>query len=237
MLAFTFLLTPRLARASECGAGGNTYWRVTTPELSARFTLDRTNVYCTSGAVLRGTRRAGEDSTAHTNLFSRDFLNVELGRPLALEHPEGTANLFVCGSDGYVYCVDANHGATQWGRSTKRATCSSDTIIATPVAQLRHLSNSNFQNAVATDLVFVGAANACSTTNVNRIIAYRADTGAIVWSHNATGTYRYGTIYGMAVDYERNVLHVTAGDDDSQSLPTVFALNSVTGARLWTQPG
>jgi outer membrane protein assembly factor BamB len=149
-----------------------------------------------------------------------------------------------------VYSVNPATGATYWTKDLSAN--GADAIHAPAAAQLFALSDSNFQLAHSTDLVFVATRNA-STTN-NKVFALRVSDGSVAWTFNGTGTSNVDYIVGQPwVDRTTNRLYVTsrAGGGSQASLWVLSTLNgaleasfplghiensptlSSTGATLW----
>jgi outer membrane protein assembly factor BamB len=196
------------------------------------LTMDDTNssIYLTSGTTV-----SRLDPVTGAVLKVRDFSTVTPTRPIVPRVKGGAANeVVIGGSDGYVYGLDPVTLTTTWSRSVKRSTCSTDSIEATPVVQRWDASDANFQAARTQDLMILGTSYGCSTTTANKVIAIDGSNGNIVWSHNSTGTYAIDKIGGLAVDYGRNLVYVTAYlTDPTRTQETVFALRTTDGGRVW----
>jgi outer membrane protein assembly factor BamB len=215
--------------AAECHPSGNTYWTWTFSGSANGVAEDGTNIYATAGTVVAAHTRDGGES------WRRDFTPVTLGKPLPFHRSEDDVPILVVGgSDGFIYGLNQTNGATLWSRSLRRLTCGADSLSAAPVVQLRSLSDSKFQVAVAGDVVIVGTDYGCSITTANKVFAVAANTGNVLWTHNATAPYQYDRFTGLVVDYLRNRVYATAyKTDESDTRDTVIALNTLTGARLW----
>src|SRR5208282_5418723 len=88
-----------------------------------------------------------------------------------------------------------------------------DQLISTPTVQLFNYSNSAFQNAAAVngdDLVFVITRyTVCTSSTVqNKVFAFRASTGTLAWTFNATNFYSmdFGA-EGCSLDYTNNRIY------------------------------
>lgn len=225
---------PAASRGAECGASGNTFWTYsygTTPAFTQAAVGD-SGVYIAAGTKLTLLRLDG------TLLNSRDFITVVLvGRPLFFRlHGGPDAIVVVAGSDGYVYGLDPITLATQWSKSLKRGTCSADGISASSVIQLWDSSDPAFR-ANDRDVLIVGTDYHCGTTTTNKVFGLNPATGTTVWVHNGLATYAYDAITGLAVDYARDKVYVTAKKTNPETPPqaTLVALSTIDGARLWHQ--
>lgn len=226
------LATGHGALAFECGDSGNLYWTYSQPNAGpGRRTaaLDSARVFWADGSALVELTKDGVLLTA------RDFLSFGLGRPLVVDTQHG-GHEWVCvaASDGYVYAFDAEGLSTQWSRSLRRPTCSSDGLHQSLALQLWDLSDATYRAAMSTDLVIAGTRFACSTTTANRVYALDGANGSTRWVFNATGGYQVDAVSGLAVDYTSNLVYVTTEKDDpTQASTTVFALRTTNGSRLW----
>ena len=121
--------------AIECGDSGNTYWTASAAQSSSAprtFALDETNVFRSVSTYLYAWSRAD----GYQPLGSKELVGTALGQPLSIVTSNGFRRVILAGSDGYVYGLAFPSFDTAWSRSTRRLTCSADSIIATPAAQL-----------------------------------------------------------------------------------------------------
>jgi outer membrane protein assembly factor BamB len=97
-------------------------------------------------------------------------------------------------------------------------------------AQLQQWSNAAFNTAYSDDVLFVPTRNTSSTTN--KLFALKAMDGTVLWSFNGTiGSYSVDYIVGMPwVDYARNYVYVVSRAGTSGTQPSLWVLNSLTGA-------
>jgi hypothetical protein len=143
----------------------------------------------------------------------------------------GTERAVIGGDQsGKVYSINPATGATNW---TKDLVASGVDAVQAPVAaQLRALSNTDFQGMHATDLVFVATRNSSSTNN--KVFAIRVSDGSVAWTFNGSGTsYQVDYIVGQPwVDRTTNRLYVTsrAGAGAQASLWVISTLNGALEA-------
>jgi hypothetical protein len=133
--------------------------------------------------------------------------------------------------------------------------CPTDQLLATPAVQLNAYATGDgnaFRNNVAAaggthasndDVVFVATYNQCGDHTHNRVIAYWASNLTVKWTFNANTDNNVGSSpfnvdaigEGIEIHYDSDtlvfgtVLQNPAGTQDS-----LFALNSLTGARKWS---
>jgi outer membrane protein assembly factor BamB len=192
---------------------------------------DDTSEFVADGSRVRKLLKSDTEDAGN---WTRDFVTLFPGVPLPVRRSFGSPILVTNGSDGAVYGLSPSTGATIWSRSLRRPTCAADSIGCPPVAQLFDESGCAFQSALpGTDLVFVGTRYGCGTTTANRVYALDAGTGAIRWVHNLTQSYVYDQVTGLAADPARDLVYLTAANTLAVSQPTVAALSTINGTRLW----
>lgn len=229
-----FMLAGQIVhRAGECGNGGNTYWtHITTESSSASRTAaqDETNLLRSVDTTLY----AWSKQNGNPPLNSRNF-GKALGRPVPFvtTYPSSEGRVMVATRDGYIFALYSSVLNNVWSRSTRRASCSSDGIIATPAVQLWGASDDTFR-ALNTDLVFVGTAYGCSSTTANKVFALKASDGSPAWIFNNTGAYQMDQVHGLAVDYSRNTVFAVTDHRGSEYQNTVWALASTNGSKRWS---
>lgn len=143
--------------------------------------------------------------------------------------------LVTAGSDGFVYGLATTTLATLWSRNLRRASCTADTISAPPVVQRWADSDPTYRTARSVDTVIAGTAYGCATTTANKVFGIDASNGNILWTFNNAGTNQIDAIHGLVLDPGRNRVYVVSQKSDpARSQNTVWALNSITGARIWS---
>jgi hypothetical protein len=116
----------------------------------------------------------------------------------------GEEAVFVTGSDGFVYKINAANGIIDVATDTHRldpttgsAVCATDELTATPTVQLYNSSNSAFQSnitasggshAAMDDVVYVATYNQCGDHSHNRVIAYWASNLSVKFTFNMQST-------------------------------------------------
>lgn len=122
-----------------------------------------------------------------------------------------------------------------WTNDLKRTGCASDKLDAAPVTHVRNTATAAFQAAYTTSLVYVGTRFGCSTRQANRVYALNADTGAIEWTFNGTGTFDMDYISSAPVlDAATDTLYVTTERTYSASQDSVWAIDVLTGTLNWS---
>jgi outer membrane protein assembly factor BamB len=177
-----------------------------------------------------GTHAAG--SLRWTRTFPTSIENFPAPVPLS---PSGPEVIFLTGTDGLVRKIDPVTGADlSVPFDTRRPTCPSDQILATPAVQLRALSNTTFQSAQQDDLVFVITKTGCGDTTSNRVLAIRAATGTLAWTYNpaSDGLTMNGGKEGCSIDYTNNILYCATEQAGAQH--SLWAISTTTGARTWS---
>jgi uncharacterized repeat protein (TIGR01451 family) len=221
------------ASTGATGYGGLAkIWWYSVPGLSVGqgVATDATHIFVTAGTEV--SRIFGVWPLDASNWTRTILPGLVLMKPLFVPFASGV--LVVNGSDGSVYGLDPSDGTPFWVRSTRRATCSTDTLTAAPVAQLWRESDCAFRSAIPGDgLIFVGTDYQCSTHGANRVYGLRGGNGAIQWTFNATGAYHMDRVTALTVDVSRNRVYVvTDRDPGASAQDTVWLLNSITGAKL-----
>lgn len=147
----------------------------------------------------------------------------------------GGESVFITGTNGFLYRLDASTGADQFPPfDTRRPICPLDQLVATPAVQLRSFSNAAFQSAQGDDLVFVITRTSCGDTANNRVLAVNAGSGTVAWIFDPTLeglAMNYGT-EGCALDYDTNTLYCGTTQDGAQH--TLWAIDTRNGARKWS---
>ena len=236
LVASCLSLSASASMAAECGSSGNTFWTFNGAAPLEHAVVGDLGIY-----VVAGTKLSLVDPATGAEINSRDFITVTLGRPIVftLRNPVNGAGreVVVAGSDGIVYGLHPSTLANNWTRSTRRSTCTADAITAPPVVQLWESSDASFRAARSTDVVMVGTHYACGTTTANKVYGLNAETGAVLWIFNSSGTtYSVDAVSGLAVDYARNMVYVTSDKPDPFiSQVTAWSLSTTTGTRLWYQ--
>ncbi|MFN0007617.1 MAG: PQQ-binding-like beta-propeller repeat protein [Planctomycetota bacterium] len=195
---------------------------------------DSENVYYSAGSFVAARPKA--DFTGPGS-WSRDMTPAVPLQLLTAESSMGLDHFVFIDSSGFVYDVNRSSGVTVWSRNLRRASCSSDTLSAAPVAQIWERSNCDFQTAIPSlDLLYVGTDFACGNTTANRVHALDLATGATRWIFNSTATYSVDRVTGLALDDTNNLLIVTTDESvPGANQPTIMAVNTLNGARAWAR--
>ena len=204
--------------------------------------LGKAYAYLAQGTKLIAVRNAAEPGGAAGTIkwtWTAPATIQNFPSPVPLS-PPADPNLqewiFLTGSDGFLYKLNADSGTVGASSDTRRCTtvpclldvaghainpvCAEDQIVATPAVQLNAFSNSAFQlealnsGHASDDLVYVITRNACGDTTHNRVIAYWASDLSVKWIFNDnstnTGTSRYKVDFGSdgcSIDYTTNTLY------------------------------
>jgi outer membrane protein assembly factor BamB len=155
-----------------------------------------------------------------------------IGIPLS---GSGEEKVFVGDDTGRVYRIDAATGNVDW---TAGPFPGVDGIRAAITVQHYETAEwfgagaafrgAAFQSPTPTDVVFVASHNGAGCRN-NRILALRADTGALLWTFNASEAFDMDVVVGQPwIDYETNALYVVTRADGYEK--SYWVLDSVTGA-------
>jgi hypothetical protein len=131
--------------------------------------------------------------------------------------------------DDFIYAINSGTGAFDWIVSP-----ASVPFVASASVQLKAFSSASF--TLGQDLVVVGTHNA-ATTSANQIFGLNGNTGATVWTvTGASGTVPAMDIISASpmVDYANNAIWVTSRSNGGTSQPSLWKLNSNTGAVLFT---
>ncbi|HET8948088.1 MAG TPA: M12 family metallo-peptidase [Candidatus Polarisedimenticolia bacterium] len=154
----------------------------------------------------------------------------------------GSEYIFLGGTDGFLYKIRASDGVQTLQADTRRPTCSSDQIYATPAVQLYNFSNTAWRTEmdshaghVHDDVVYVITRTMCADSTHNRVIAFYASTLEIKAIFNFDGAYNvdFGAD-ACALDYANNALY--CGTNQNATAPTqtsLWALNTITLVPLW----
>ena len=166
--------------------------------------------------------------------------------------------VFLGGSDGFLYRLDAATGTIALSADTRRkvagapacATAPGDAINATPAVVLYAFADTTpgsrgrvFRDDVdatpghaGDDVVIVITADGCGDTTRNRIIAYWAKDLSPKWTFNADGEVKMDRgIEGCTIDYA--AMRLYCGTDlpvESTGQSSLFTLDIITGALLWS---
>ncbi len=139
-------------------------------------------------------------------------------------------------ADGWVHRYDETGtgvtGSSVWDYNTKRPTCSTDTVTATPTVQLRQYSTGF---TAGDDLVYVVTRTGCGDVTSNRVIALRGSNGGEVWTFNKNFDYDvdFGA-EGCFLDYDLNRLYCGTNLPDGRYQNTLWAIDTNTGNLKWS---
>lgn len=144
-------------------------------------------------------------------------------------------------ANGFVHRLDAANGLDSPGFlpfHTRRPTCATDQLIATPTVQLRNLSNAAHQAAQADDLVFMITRAGCvGGDQDNRVFPLRAGNGTVAWVFQPNLTLGLPMGYGSegcSLDYATNTLYCGTDQGGTPSQRTLWAINSSAGSQRWS---
>jgi len=147
---------------------------------------------------------------------------------------------FIATATGKVTRVDFNEFSPQvqdsWTKDLRRSGCTTaDQIDAAPMVHVRSEATAAFQAAYSTSLVYVGTHFGCSTRQANRIYALNANTGAIEWTFNDSGTYDMDYVSSDPVlDVATDTLFVTTERTYSSTQHSVWAIDILAGTLKWS---
>ena len=100
--------------------------------------------------------------------------------------------------------------------------------------RVRAPQSAAFQAQNSDGMIYVGTAY-CSTTSENRVYGINATSGAAYWSfNNPGGVFDMDTVHGMLLDRANDVLYVTTDRRLSSTQHSVWAIDVLTGAKLWS---
>ncbi len=159
----------------------------------------------------------------------RQYVTPEPTTALAPQQAETWGSVIGGDQSGRVYSLDAVVGTANW---TTNLSAQANAVQAGIAAQIWSYSDAAFQAAYTTDVLFAasrntGATNCGTAATNNKLFALRADTGASLWTFNATCTYSIDYIVGMPyVDYNRNRVYLATRGTGS----TLWILNTLDGA-------
>jgi hypothetical protein len=166
--------------------------------------------------------------------------------------------IFLGGSDGFLYRLDAATGTSALAADTRRTlggvpVCTispGDAVHATPAVVLYASADSTpgsrgraFRDDIdatpghaGDDVVIVVTANGCGDTTRNRIIAYWAKDLTRKWIFNVDGAVKVDrSMEGCTIDYAAMRLYCgTDRADNAIDQSSLFALDIITGVLLWS---
>jgi len=143
---------------------------------------------------------------------------VSPGRP-AWAELEVSEALLTSQDNGIIRRLDPTTSSVteDWSVNLRRAGCSSDSVVDTPMVQRRIDSTAAFQSSSPDDLVYVGTrysnatGTSCSGENTdNRIQARLAGTGSLLWEFNAAKSFEVDVLTGFALAPASDLLVATA---------------------------
>jgi outer membrane protein assembly factor BamB len=133
-----------------------------------------------------------------------------------------------------------------WGHwvSLARSGCD-DKLLHAPLVHRWEWSTDLHRATYSFDLVYAGTAykstgsGNCSTHKTNnKVRALNAEDGSVWWTFNGDVTRDVDDVYGMTLDYPRNILYIACERTASTSQNSVFAINTTTGTHEWSvSPG
>jgi hypothetical protein len=205
------------------------------------------STFVIKGSALYGLRNAGDPNGPAGSL--KWIWNNPTGQTVnsfpnpVLLSTSGIEYLFVGAADGFLYKVRASDGVKTADTDTRRGSCSTDQISATPAVQLYNFSNTAWQTEMDShaghahdDVVFVITRNSCADVTHNRVYAYYASDLSLKAVFNDTGSALLNAgIEACAIDYANNRLY--CGTDQSAAFPSqnsLWAFDSRTLGVVWS---
>ena len=230
--------------SQTCPGGVTPLWTFTAnptqPVSNTRFGL-AARTYQVQGSVLHAFRNvdeapdqpAGSIAWTWTPPTPSPINNFPTPVPLSFGSP--AEHIFVTTDNGRLYKIRATDGVTMGSVDTRRPTCGTDKIIATPTVQLYSFSNPTYRSMINDDLIIVITRYDCSDHTHNRVIAYGASNLAVKWTFNPTGAAEmdYGS-EGPSIDYAANRIYCGT----AQALPTqntLWAISTIDGGLIWAR--
>ena len=140
---------------------------------------------------------------------------------------------YVTAQDNFVYAVNADTGVVLWQTNPSGFTTGS-TFQGGAAVQLKSASGVLF--TPTTDLLVAGTRNT-GTPSGNKIIGMNANTGATIWTYTGVAgptTALDVVVSTPLVDYNNNAIWVTSHSNGGTLQPSLWKLNSSTGAVLFS---
>jgi len=219
--------------AATAAARQNTQW------IAATFATDLASPALIPGTVVGVGSQINLLFLINAATGLRQFVPVSVGGPIASRSPvidaasssTGQDIVYLTDQDGLVYAVNADTGVFDW--IVNPIGIGALALQGGPAVQLKTIAGG------ANDLVFFGTRNAATTTG-NQIFALNGNTGANAsWSPitGAKGTVPKLDIISSTplVDYVHNVVWITSRSACGSSQPSLWKINSSTGAILATE--
>jgi outer membrane protein assembly factor BamB len=177
----------------------------------------------------------------NANTGLRMYPPVSVGGPVSGRAPiidSGDSSLgvnviYVADNDGLVYAVATDTGQILWVVNPNGAT--TNAFQGAGSVQLKSLSSGSY--TLTHDLLVVGTRNGATTTN-NQILGLDGNTGATLWTTAGnTGSVPAMDIISSApaIDYVNGAIWVTSRSAGGTTQPSLWKLNSNTGAILSTE--
>ena len=179
------------------------------------------------------------------------------GSPVVVASSANPAQIFLfqAAANGRLYRIDVSGDPPYGGVisvDTRRASCPSDRLDATPAVQLYNFSSSAFQSRVDSfaghaqdDVVFVQTSDSCGDRTHNRVIAYFASDLSKMWEFNApivagqeAAATRMDAGTGCALDLAGDRLFCGTHAPAGAAQHSLWAFSTLTGGLLWSDnPG
>jgi hypothetical protein len=168
-------------------------------------------------------------------------------------HDAGKEYLFLGADNGLLYRVDVTDESPYptIAVDTRRPSCFSDKLIATPAVQLYNFADTAFRNEVDShgpahahdDVVIVITHNSCGDATRNRVIAYWASDLSVKWVFNAptlagdeVGPVRMGGgSEGCYLDYNNNRLFCGTDAPTGSAQGSLWAFSTLDGRLDWSE--
>ena len=212
--------------------------------------------YLTEGATLLALRNVADESGAAGAVawsWQTPTSAQLVASPTPVSLSSGQEVVFVAGSDGFLYKLDAATGALLGAPADLHRclspclgpadyVCPSDALLATPTVQLYDFSDQAFQGAVTRaghpndDLIIVATADGCDDQTHNRIYALYVSDLTIAWVFNSDGDQLVNRGLGdCALDYGSDTLYCGTDTLDSPVAEnSLWAIDTTTGQRRWS---
>jgi outer membrane protein assembly factor BamB len=145
----------------------------------------------------------------------------------------GKNAVYIAGQDNFVYALDASTGQIIW--FTNPTGLATNAFQGGVSVQVKAFSNGSFLQAQ--DLAVVGTRNAGDTAG-NRIVAMNGNGGGLSWQvigNSGTNPPMDMISSTPEISYTRNAIYVTSRSAGGNAQPSLWKIDSNTGAVLFTE--